>query len=56
MAILTYYVVSNPSIYRTLSAELKTAFPSHNHNHEQVKNLNYRYATLEKLPYLTAVN
>jgi cytochrome P450 len=55
MAILTYYVVSNPSIYRTLTTELKNAYPSHNHNHEQVKNLNYRYATLEKLPYLTAV-
>ena len=54
MAILTYYVVSNPSIYRTLCTELKTAFPSHDH-HDQVKNLDFRYATLEKLPYLTAV-
>jgi cytochrome P450 len=50
MATLTYYVVSNPSLYHTLSAELKTAFPSHDHEH-----LDYRYATLEKLPYLTAV-
>jgi cytochrome P450 len=55
MAILTYYVVSSPSIYRTLTTELKTAFPSHDHNYEQVKNLNYRYTTLEKLPYLTGV-
>jgi cytochrome P450 len=47
MAILTFYVVSNPVIYSTLVAELKTAFP------DRVENLDY--ATLEKLPYLTAV-
>jgi cytochrome P450 len=48
MAILTYNVVLNPSIYRSLTLELKTAFPSHDNDHLD-------YATLEKLPYLTAV-
>jgi len=47
MAILAFYAVSNPVIYRTLAGELKTAFP------DRVENLDY--ATLEKLPYLTAV-
>ncbi|KAH8795059.1 cytochrome P450 [Hyaloscypha sp. PMI_1271] len=47
MAILTFYAVSNTVIYRTLAAELKTAFPN------RAENLDY--ATLKKLPYLTAV-
>ncbi|PMD16499.1 cytochrome P450 [Hyaloscypha hepaticicola] len=48
MAILTYHVVSNPTIYRSLTLELKTAFHSHDHDHLD-------YTTLEKLPYLSAV-
>ena len=47
MAIITYYVVSNPDVYRTLTAELKNAFPDDTTNLE--------YLELEKLPYLTAV-
>jgi hypothetical protein len=48
MAILTYHVVANPTIYRSLTLELKTAFHSHDHDH-------LNYTTLEKLPYLSAV-
>jgi cytochrome P450 len=47
MAILTFYAVSNPAIYRTLVAELKTAFPN------RVENLDYEH--LRNCPYLTAV-
>jgi cytochrome P450 len=47
MTMTTYYVLSNPTIYKTLVAELKTAFPD--------KKINLDYLTLEKLPYLTAV-
>jgi cytochrome P450 len=47
MAIITYYVVSNPGIYRTLTSELKEAFPD--------RTTDLEYLTLEKLPYLTAV-
>jgi cytochrome P450 len=47
MAIITYYVVTNPDIYRTLTAELNAAFPDRPSNLE--------YLSLEKLPYLTAV-
>lgn len=44
---ITYHVVSNPEIYRTLTAELKSTFPDRRDNLD--------YMTLEKLPYLTAV-
>ena len=47
MTITTYYIVSNPDVYRKLTAELKSAFP------DPTAQLNY--LTLEKLPYLTAV-
>lgn len=47
MAIITYYIVSNPEIYRRLNAELKATFP------DRTADLNY--LSLEKLPYLTAV-
>ena len=47
MAIITYHVVSNPGIYRTLTSELKEAFPD--------RTTDLEYLTLEKLPYLTAV-
>jgi len=42
-----YYVVTNPLIYATLTKELREAFPD--------PNAEIDYATLEKLPYLTAV-
>ena len=47
MAMITYYTLSNPEIYRKLVAELKTAFPN-----EQAT---LQYLKLEKLPYLSAV-
>jgi hypothetical protein len=47
MSIITFFVVSNPDIYRTLTAELKAALPG--------RTANLDYLTLEKLPYLTAV-
>ncbi|PGH17767.1 hypothetical protein AJ79_00908 [Helicocarpus griseus UAMH5409] len=47
LTITAYHVVANPEIYRTLKAELESAFP--NPNSEMI------YTKLEKLPYLTAV-
>lgn len=47
MTITSYHVISNPEIYHTLTTELEKAFP------HSISKLNY--ATLEKLPYLTAV-
>lgn len=44
MTVAAYHVVINPQIYRTLVAELKTAFPN--------KTDALEYKTLEKLPYL----
>jgi cytochrome P450 len=44
---ITYFVVSNPEIYRTLTAEFKAAFP------DRTDHLDYM--CLDKLPYLTAV-
>lgn len=46
LVILTYYVLSNPTIYQTLGAELASAFP------DPTQPLGY--TALEKLPYLTA--
>jgi cytochrome P450 len=47
MTTTTYYVLSNPDVYHTLTAELKSAFPD--------PTAKLDYLTLEKLPYLTAV-
>lgn len=47
MAITSYYVISNPEIYHTLTAELEEAFPN--------LTMKLDFVTLEKLPYLTAV-
>jgi cytochrome P450 len=47
MAMTIYYIISNPEIYHTLTTELEKAFPS--------STAKLDYATLEKLPYLTAV-
>ncbi|CZR67799.1 related to cytochrome P450 CYP3/CYP5/CYP6/CYP9 subfamilies [Phialocephala subalpina] len=47
MTMITYYVLSNPEIYRKLVSELKTAFPE--------KQTTFDYLTLEKLPYLSSV-
>ncbi|KFY37873.1 hypothetical protein V494_04603 [Pseudogymnoascus sp. VKM F-4513 (FW-928)] len=47
MTMITYYVVSNPDVYRKLVAELTTAFPD--------QKTNLEYLKLEKLPYLTSV-
>jgi cytochrome P450 len=47
MTMTSYYVISNPKIYSTLTAELERAFPG--------STTNLDYATLQKLPYLTAV-
>jgi cytochrome P450 len=46
LALLTYYIFSNPSIYSTLVLELKTVFPSPSPSPSNGKN--YNYATLEK--------
>jgi cytochrome P450 len=47
MTIITYYVLSDPEIYRKLVSELKTAFTE--------KQTSLEYLTLEKLPYLSGV-
>jgi cytochrome P450 len=47
MTMTSYHVISNQDIYRTLTAELDRAFPD--------PTARLDYATLEKLPYLTAV-
>lgn len=47
MSVATYHVLNNPSIYKNLTSELRTAFPD--------PNTKLDYTTLEKLPYLTAV-
>jgi len=47
MTVTSYYVISNPEIYHALTTELEKAFPS--------STTKLDYATLEKLPYLTAV-
>lgn len=44
MTVAAYNVVINPEIYRTLTAELKAAFPNPAEKLE--------YLALEKLPYL----
>ncbi|RDW56886.1 hypothetical protein BP5796_12953 [Coleophoma crateriformis] len=45
MTVTAYNVLSNPEIYRTLTEELKTAFPN--------KDQPLEFSKLEKLPYLT---
>jgi cytochrome P450 len=47
MTIITYYVLSDPEIYRKLVSELKTAFTE--------KQTSLEYLRLEKLPYLSGV-
>jgi cytochrome P450 len=47
MAMITYYVLSDPEISQMLVSELKTAFPN--------KKTDLDYLTLEKLPHLTDV-
>jgi cytochrome P450 len=47
MTMITYYVLSNPEVYRKLVLELKTAFTD--------KQTTLEYLTLEKLPYLSSV-
>jgi len=44
MTVAAYNVVTNPEIHRTLTAELKTAFPNADEKLD--------FLTLEKLPYL----
>jgi cytochrome P450 len=47
MTMTSYYVITNPEIYRTLTAELENAFPN--------STTKLDYSKLDKLPYLTAV-
>jgi cytochrome P450 len=47
MTVAAYNVVTNPEIYRTLTGELKAAFPNSGDNLDYVK--------LEKLPYLVSL-
>jgi len=44
MTVATYEVISDPEMYRRLTAELKEAFPD--------ANARMSFADLEKLPYL----
>jgi cytochrome P450 len=46
LTVAAYNVVTNPDIYRTLTAELKAAFPNADEKLEFLK--------LEKLPYLVS--
>lgn len=48
LTVAAYNVVTNPNIYRTLTAELKTAFPNADEKLDFLK--------LEKLPYLVSPN
>lgn len=43
----SYFIVSNPEIYRKLTDELKEAFPD--------PSVELKFLALEKLPYLTAI-
>lgn len=47
MTVAAFNVVTNPDIYRTLTAELEAAFPDQNDKLEYMK--------LEKLPYLVSL-
>lgn len=47
LTVAAYNVVTNPEIYRTLTAELKAAYPD---PHEKLE-----YVKLEKLPYLVSI-
>jgi cytochrome P450 len=48
MTVATYEVISDPEMYRRLTAELKEAFPD--------ANARLQFADLEKLPYLVSVS
>jgi cytochrome P450 len=47
MTVAAHNIVTNPEIYRTLTAELKAAFPNPDEKLE--------YFKLEKLPYLVSI-
>jgi cytochrome P450 len=48
MTVATYEVISDPEMYRCLTAELKEAFPD--------ANARLNFTDLEKLPYLVRVD
>ena len=48
MTVATYEVISDPKMYRRLTAELKEAFPN--------ANARLNFTELEKLPYLVGAD